>query len=94
MEFPRSGTEITQYSTSSRFPHQNKTAGFGQRQRSLHNRYTRTGILFRLGMAVAYSRYKLVTILLLKRLCNGHFISKAAVRRFQKRNRHLDQEVV
>jgi hypothetical protein len=30
----------------------------------------------------------------LKRLRNGHFTSETAARRFQKRNGHLDPEVV
>jgi hypothetical protein len=47
-------------------------------------------------MAVTYNRYKFVTVSLLKRLRNGRFASKTAVRRFQnqKRNGYLDPEVV
>jgi hypothetical protein len=47
-------------------------------------------------MAVAYSRYKFVTVPLLKLkwLRNGRFTSENAVRRFQKRNGYLDPEVV
>jgi hypothetical protein len=41
-----------------------------------------------------YSSYKFVTVSLLKRLHNGRFNSETAVRRFQKRNGHLDPEVV
>jgi hypothetical protein len=48
----------------------------------------------RWGMAVTYSRYKFVTVLLPKRFRNGRFTSGTAVRRFQKLNRHLDPEVV
>ena len=72
--------------TSERFPHQNKTVGFGQRPRPLHNRYTRLGTCVRWGMTVTYSRYKFVTVSLPKRFRNGRFTSKTAVRRFQKRN--------
>jgi hypothetical protein len=56
--------------------------------------YTRTDTFFCWGMAVAYNRYKFVTVSLPKRLCNGRFTSETAVRWFQKRNRHLDPEVV
>jgi hypothetical protein len=42
-----------------RVPHQNKTVGFGQRPRPLHNRHTRTGTCVRWGMAVAQNRYNL-----------------------------------
>jgi hypothetical protein len=45
-------------------------------------------------MAVTYNRYEFVTVSLLKRLRNGRFTSKTAVRRFQKRNGNLDPEVV
>jgi hypothetical protein len=45
-------------------------------------------------MAVTYSRFKFLTVSLLKRLRNGRFISETAVRRFQKRNGYLDPEVV
>ena len=45
-------------------------------------------------MAVTYNRYKFVTVLLPKQLRNGRFTSETAVWRFQKRNRHLDPEVV
>jgi hypothetical protein len=64
--------------------HQNKTVGFGQRPRPLHNRYTRTDNFVRWGMAVTYSRYKIVTVSLPKRFRNGRFTSETAVRRFQK----------
>jgi hypothetical protein len=33
-------------------------------------------------MAVAFNRYKILTALVLKRLCNGRFGSETAVRRF------------
>ena len=59
---------------------QNKTVGFGQRPRPLHNRYTRTDTCVRWAMAVTYNRYKFVTVLLLKRLRNGRFASETAVR--------------
>jgi hypothetical protein len=68
--------------------------GFGQRQRPLHNRFTRTDNFFRWGMAVKYNRYKFITISIPIRLCNDRFISETAVRRFQKLNRHLEPEVV
>jgi hypothetical protein len=45
-------------------------------------------------MAVTHSRYKFVTVSLPKRFRNGRFTSKTAVRQFQKRNRHLDPEVL
>jgi hypothetical protein len=45
-------------------------------------------------MAVAYNRYKFLTVSLLKRLRNGSFTSKKTVRRFQKRNGYLDPEVL
>jgi hypothetical protein len=45
-------------------------------------------------MAVAYNRYKLVTVSFLKRFRNGCCNYETAVRRFQKRNGHLDPEVV
>ena len=48
----------------------------------------------RLGVAVTCSRYKFVTVALLKRLRNGRFNSQTAVWRFKKRNGHLDPEVV
>jgi hypothetical protein len=38
--------------------------------------------------------HKFVTVSLLKRLRNGRFAPETAVRRFQKQNGHLDQEVV
>ena len=74
--------------------HPNKTVGFSQRPRPLHNGYTRTDTCFRWGMAVTvtYSRYKLVTVSLLKRFRNGRFNSETAARRFQKWNFHLDPE--
>jgi hypothetical protein len=61
-------------------PHQNKTVGFGQRPRPLHNRYTRTDTSVRWGMAVTYNRYKykFVTVSLPKRLRNGRFASETA----------------
>ena len=40
-------------------------------------------------MTVTYSRYKFITVSLLKRLRNGRFASEAAVR-----NGYLDPEVV
>jgi hypothetical protein len=45
-------------------------------------------------MAVTYGRYKCVTVSLPERFRNGRFTSETAVRRFQKRNRHLDPEVL
>jgi hypothetical protein len=45
-------------------------------------------------MAGMYSCYKVVTVLLQKRLRNGRFTSETAVWRFQKRNRHLDPEAL
>jgi hypothetical protein len=45
-------------------------------------------------MAVTYNRYKFVTVSHLKRLSNGHFTSKTAIRRLQKRNGHLESEMV
>jgi hypothetical protein len=45
-------------------------------------------------MAVTHNRYKFVTVSLPERLRNGHFTSATAVRRFQKRNDHLNPEVV
>ena len=45
-------------------------------------------------MAVTYNRYNFLTVSLPKQLRNGRFTSETAVRRFQKRNRHLDPEVV
>ena len=46
----------TRYKTSQRLPHQNKTVGFGQRQRPLHGRCTRTDACVRWEMAVTYQR--------------------------------------
>ena len=43
-------------------PFKNKTFGFGQRARPLHDRYTRTGSCFHWGMVVAHSRYKFVAV--------------------------------
>jgi hypothetical protein len=73
--------------------------GFGQRPRPLHNRYTRTGGFVIWGIAVAYHRYKFVTVSLPKQLRNGRFTSETAARRFrfQKQsriNRHLDPKAV
>jgi hypothetical protein len=45
-------------------------------------------------MAVTYSRYKFTTVSLPKRFRNGRFASETTVRRFQKRNRHLDPEAL
>jgi hypothetical protein len=36
---------------------QDKTVGFGQRPRPLHNRYIQTGVCVRWGMVVACNRY-------------------------------------
>ena len=44
--------------------------------------------------AVTYGRYKPVTVSLPRRPRNGRVTSETAVRRFQKRSRHLDPEVV
>jgi hypothetical protein len=59
-------------------------------------RYTQTETFVRWGLAVTYNRirYQFVTVLLLKRLRDGRFTSETTVRRFQKRNGHLDPEVV
>jgi hypothetical protein len=59
-------------------PFKNKTVGFGQRPRPLHDRYTRTDNFFRSVMAVIFSRYKFVTVSLPKRLRNGSFTSETA----------------
>jgi hypothetical protein len=65
-----------QYFSASANPLKNKTVGFGQRPRPLHNFYTRP-----LGMAIMYhSRYKFLTFSLPKRLRNGRFASESAVR--------------
>jgi hypothetical protein len=45
-------------------------------------------------MAVAYSRYKFVTVSLPKPFRNGRYTFETAVRRFQKQNRHLDPEAI
>jgi hypothetical protein len=45
-------------------------------------------------MAVTYNRYKFAAVSLPKRFHNGRLTSETAVQRFQKRNRHLDPEVV
>jgi hypothetical protein len=74
-------------------PFKNKTVGFGQRPRPLHNRYTRTGTFVRWGMAVTHSRYNFKPFLP-KRFRNGRFASETTVRRFQKLNCHLDPEVI
>jgi hypothetical protein len=44
-------------------------------------------------MAVAYSRYKFVTVSLPKRFRNGRFTSETAVRRFRIES-HLDPEAL
>jgi hypothetical protein len=59
----------------------NKTVGFDQRPRPLHNRYTRTDNFARWEMAVAYGRYKFVTVSLPKRSRNGRFTSETPVPR-------------
>jgi hypothetical protein len=62
-----------------------------------HGRYitvTPERTLFRWGMVVTYNRYKPVTVSLLGRLCKGRFDYETALRWFQKRNGHLDPEVV
>ena len=41
-----------------------------------------------------YSRYEFIIALILKRLRDGRFASETDMRRFQKRTRHLDPEVV
>jgi hypothetical protein len=53
--------------------------GFDQRPRPLHNRYTRTDTCVRWGMAVTYSRYKFITVSILKPPRNGRFTSETAV---------------
>jgi hypothetical protein len=45
-------------------------------------------------MAVTCGRYEFVTVSLLKRLRGGCFTSETSAWRFQKRNGHLDPEVV
>jgi hypothetical protein len=45
-------------------------------------------------MAATYSRYKFVTVSLPKRFRNGRFNSETAMRRFQKRNGHLDPKAL
>jgi hypothetical protein len=45
-------------------------------------------------MTVTYSLYKFLAVSLPKRFRNGRFTSETAVRRFQKRNRHLDPEAL
>ena len=45
-------------------------------------------------MDVTYNRYKFITVSLPKRFRNGRFKSETAMRRFQKRNGHLDPEVL
>jgi hypothetical protein len=47
-----------------------------------------------MAVTYTYNRYKFVAVSLPKRFRNGRFISETAVRWFQKRNRHLDPEVV
>jgi hypothetical protein len=60
-----------------------------------HGRHTRTDTCVRWGMSFAYlSRYKLVTVSLPKQFRNGRFNPENALRRFQKRNRHLDPEAL
>ena len=48
----------------------------------------------RWGMAVACSRHEFVTVSIPKRFRNGRFTFENAARRFQKRNRRLDAEVL
>jgi hypothetical protein len=45
-------------------------------------------------MAVTHKRKKIVTVSLPKRFRNGRFTSETAVRRFQKRNGHLDPDAL
>jgi hypothetical protein len=45
-------------------------------------------------MAVTHDRFKFLTVSILKPPRSGRFPSETAVRRFQKRNDHLDPEVV
>ena len=45
-------------------------------------------------MAAAYNHYKFVAAPLPRRLRNGRFTYETAVQRFQKRNLHLDTEIV
>jgi hypothetical protein len=65
-----------------------------------HGRYIavtpRTGIIFRWVMTVTYSRYKFVTVSLLKRLRNGRLASETAVPHMavSEAKCHLDPEVV
>jgi hypothetical protein len=73
----------------------NKAVAFDQQPRPSHDhRYTRTGTCSRWEIAVAHNRTKFVTVSRLKRLRDGRFTSETAVRRFQKRNGHLDPELV
>jgi hypothetical protein len=45
-------------------------------------------------MAVTCNRYQCFAVSLPKRLRNGCFTSETAMRRFQKRNGHLDPEAL
>ena len=53
-----------------------------------HSRY----ITVTAHLNILHSRHKFVTVSEAKRLRNGRFNSKTAVRWFQKRNGHLDTE--
>jgi hypothetical protein len=55
-----------------------------------HDRLRPNGLSFPLVMAVTYNRYKLFPF----HFRSGCFSSETAVRRFQKRNGHLDPEAV
>jgi hypothetical protein len=90
---PGSGTEIIP-GRHSDTRIKNKASAFDQRPWPLHKRYTRTDTCLRWVMAVAYNRYKFITASILKRFRNGRFTSETDVWLFQKRNSHLDPEVV
>jgi hypothetical protein len=64
------------------------------RIKPLHGRYTRTDTYVRWGISVKYIAVKFLAVSLSKPPCNGRFTSETAVRRFQKRNRQLEPEVV
>jgi hypothetical protein len=76
-KFPGSGTEIIPVED----PHTRikpLASASAQRTRPLHNRYTRAGVFVRWVMAVIHSRYKFVTVSLLKRLRGVGFRSETA----------------
>jgi hypothetical protein len=81
-KFPGSGTEKIPVKDQ-RFPHQNKTAGFGQWPRPLHDRYLHPNRnLGPLGngnyILHVIADVNFLTLPLLKRLRNGRFNSESA----------------